>query len=43
MALYIFDMGGVVAYNTDVFPSVINHLNITAEQFYGFAGSSLES
>jgi len=42
MALYIFDMGGVVAYNTDVFPSVINHLNITAEQFYGFAGSSLE-
>jgi len=42
MALYIFDMGGVVAYNTDVFPSVINHLNITAEQFYGFAGSSLK-
>ena len=42
MALYIFDMGGVVAYNTDVFPSVFNHLKITAEQFYGFAGSSLE-
>ena len=42
IALYIFDMGGVVAYNTDVFPSVINHLNITAEQFYGFAGSSLK-
>jgi putative hydrolase of the HAD superfamily len=42
MALYIFDMGGVVAYNTDVFPSVFNHLSITAEQFYGFAGSSLE-
>jgi putative hydrolase of the HAD superfamily len=41
MALYIFDMGGVVAYNTDVFPSVFNHLKITAEQFYGFAGSSL--
>jgi putative hydrolase of the HAD superfamily len=34
-------MGGVVAYNTDVFPSVFNHLNITAEQFYGFAGPSL--
>ena len=41
MTLYIFDMGGVVAYHTDVFPSVFNHLNITAEQFYGFAGSSL--
>jgi putative hydrolase of the HAD superfamily len=42
MTLYIFDMGGVVAYDTDVFPSVFNHLNITAEKFYGFAGSSLE-
>jgi putative hydrolase of the HAD superfamily len=41
MRLYIFDMGGVVASNTDVFPSVFNHLKITAEQFYGFAGSSL--
>ena len=41
MTLYIFDMGGVVAYNTDVFPSVFNHLNITAEKFYRFAGSSL--
>ena len=41
MSLFIFDMGGVVAYNTDVFPSVFNHLKITADQFYGFAGSSL--
>ena len=41
MTLYIFDMGGVVAYNTDVFPSVFNHLKITAEQFYEFAGPSL--
>ena len=41
MVLYIFDMGGVVASNTDVFPSVFNHLKITAEQFYRFAGSSL--
>ena len=41
MPLYIFDMGGVVAYNTDVFPSVFNHLKITAQQFYGFAGSNL--
>lgn len=41
MTLYIFDMGGVIAYNTDVFPSVFNHLRITAEQFYGFAGPSL--
>ena len=41
MTLYIFDMGGVVAYDTDVFPSVFNHLKITAKQFYGFAGPSL--
>ncbi len=42
MALYIFDMGEVVAGNTNVFPQVFNHLNITAEQFYVFAGSSME-
>ncbi len=42
MRLYIFDMGGVVAYNTDVFPSVFDHLQMTAERFYGLAGSSLE-
>ncbi len=42
MTLYIFDMGEVVACNTDVFPLVFNHLKITAEQFYVFAGSSLE-
>ena len=42
MALYIFDMGEVVACNTDVFPLVFNQLKITAEQFYVFAGSSLE-
>jgi epoxide hydrolase-like predicted phosphatase len=41
MALYIFDMGGVVASNTDVFPSVFNHLNITAERFFLLAGSNL--
>jgi len=41
MTLYIFDMGGVVASNTDVFPSVFNYLKITAEQFYLFAGSNL--
>jgi HAD superfamily hydrolase (TIGR01509 family) len=42
MALYIFDMGEVVACNTNVFPLVFNHLGITAEQFYVFAGSSLD-
>ena len=41
MRLYIFDMGGVVASNTDVFPSVFNHLKITAQQFYDFAESNL--
>lgn len=42
MALYIFDMGEVVAGNTDVFPSVFHQLEITAEQFYAHAGSNLE-
>jgi len=42
MKLYIFDMGGVVAYNTDVFPSVFGHLEMTAERFYALAGSNLE-
>jgi putative hydrolase of the HAD superfamily len=42
MTLYIFDMGGVVAINTDVFPAVYDHLGMTAEQFYGHAGSRLE-
>jgi len=39
----MFDMGGVVARNTDVFPAVYDHLGMTAEQFHTFAGSSLES
>jgi putative hydrolase of the HAD superfamily len=43
MTLYIFDMGGVVARNTDVFPAVYDHLGMIAEQFHAFAGSSLES
>ena len=42
MKLYIFDMGEVVAFNTDVFPTVCDHLGMTAEQFIGFAGSSLQ-
>ena len=42
MRLYIFDMGEVVAFNTDVFPAVCDHLGITAEQFYGLCGPDLE-
>ena len=42
MALYIFDMGEVVAGNTDVFPAVFQQLGIPAEQFYVYAGSNLE-
>ena len=42
MRLYIFDMGEVVAFNTDVFPAVCDHLGMAAEQFYKIAGSSLE-
>lgn len=40
--LYIFDMGGVVAYDTDVFPEVFDHLKVTAKQFYAFAGESFD-
>ena len=42
MTVYIFDMGGVVAYNTDVFPDVFACLGISGEQFLTFAGQDLE-
>ncbi|MGD8881929.1 MAG: HAD family phosphatase [Desulfobacterales bacterium] len=42
MTVYIFDMGGVVAYNTDVFPEVFAYLDITGEQFSAFAGQDLQ-
>ena len=42
MVVYIFDMGGVVAYNTDVFPDVFAYLGITDEQFLIFAGQDFE-
>jgi len=41
-ALYIFDMGGVVARNTDVFPHVLRYLDITREEFLTLAGENLE-
>ena len=40
--LYIFDMGGVLAYNTDVFPDVFGFLGITSEQFGNLAGKNME-
>jgi glucose-1-phosphatase len=40
--LYIFDMGGVVVHNNDVFPDVLSYLNITQEEFLTFAGENLE-
>jgi epoxide hydrolase-like predicted phosphatase len=40
--LYIFDMGGVLADNTDVFPDVFGFLGITSEQFSNLAGKNLE-
>jgi len=40
--LYIFDMGGVLAHNTDVFPDVFGFLGITGEQFNAFAGKDME-
>jgi putative hydrolase of the HAD superfamily len=42
VTVYIFDMGGVVAYNTDVFPEVFAYLDITGEQFSAFAGQDLQ-
>jgi len=42
MTLYIFDMGGVVACDTDVFPDVFDYLKVTSEKFYTYAGESLE-
>lgn len=39
--LYIFDMGGVLACNTDVFPDVFGFLGITGEQFSAFAGKEM--
>ena len=42
MTVYIFDMGGVVAYNTDVFPEVFAFLGITGEQFLTLAGQDLQ-
>jgi hypothetical protein len=41
VTLYIFDMGGVVARNTDVFPNVVSCLNITQEEFLTIAGENL--
>jgi len=43
MTLYIFDMGGVVARHTDVFPDVLHTLEVTWEQFLVFAGEDLEN
>ncbi len=42
VTLYIFDMGGVVARNTDVFPKVVGYLDITREEFLRFAGEDVE-
>lgn len=40
--LYIFDMGGVVIHNADVFPQVIRYLRITGEEFFTLAGKNLK-
>jgi len=42
VTLYIFDMGGVVSRNTDVFHDVFSYLDITREEFLTFAGENLE-
>ena len=40
--LFIFDMGGVVSFNTDVFPDVHRHLGISEKEFLAFADENLE-
>jgi len=42
VTLYIFDMGGVVVHNNDVFPDVLSYLDIDQEEFLTFAGENLE-
>ena len=42
MTVYIFDMGGVVAYNTDVFPDVFAYLGISGEKFLTLSGQDLQ-
>ncbi len=42
VTLYIFDMGGVVSRNADVFPDIFSYLDITQEQFLTFAGENLD-
>ena len=39
--LYIFDMGGVVSLNFNVFPSIFDYLEITEGEFMIFAGADL--
>ncbi len=39
--LYIFDMGGVVTYNTEVLPDIISYLNITEEEFFTYVDEEL--
>ena len=39
--LYIFDMGGVVSHNSDVFPNIAAYLDIAKEDFIAFAGKNL--
>ncbi len=34
-------MGGVLTYNTDVFPNIINYLKITEEEFITYSGENL--
>jgi len=39
--LFIFDMGGVVSLNSNVFPSIFDYLDITEGEFMIFAGADL--
>jgi putative hydrolase of the HAD superfamily len=40
--LYIFDMGGVVSVNTDVFPEIFRRLQMSEATFMSLAGDNLE-
>jgi putative hydrolase of the HAD superfamily len=39
--LYIFDMGGVLAYNCEVLSDIISYLNINEEKFFAYADKDL--
>lgn len=40
--LYIFDMGGVVVQNSDIFYKIFDYLNISENEFYQYSGTNID-